>query len=282
MDLKSPVQISSTINHRAAVKRFLAILAAFAVVGSVAVVATKTMTVQEPRSIITSTTISQSASSLSIDNTSAPLPYLPEMVSSIVATNKANLTQWVATNVPASAGNCKEANPPKPCFEMGNLYYEKATMYEVTARWITGLNNVRFDQVDFSYDAEGKMTLRLKIHFKALPASVRIEKCLRNLCGDFSDGTNTCCGTDKVVTIVATATCSESAPFVRNLKFQTATITPIIVQVHLALGKKITRDITPAIEGQIKSLDTNKVVNVVNTQIQKVVGSGKVNVRCKA
>ncbi|OQR85394.1 hypothetical protein ACHHYP_11872 [Achlya hypogyna] len=196
---------------------------------------------------------------------------LPQVVIATLEANKGNLSSLVKANVPASAGKCNEKNPPAPCREMGYLYNEKGSNYKALARWISGINVIRFEQVDLTAAANGTLSLRLKATFPALPASLRIDGCLGSLCSNIADDTKTCCGTEKTVNLVASVACSETAPFLRNVVFQTATITPIIVQVKV-LGQTITKDLTPAIEAKFKELVTGTGLDYANAKLKELFG----------
>ncbi|EQC28364.1 hypothetical protein SDRG_13911 [Saprolegnia diclina VS20] len=218
-----------------------------------------------------SSSASSSATQLSATDELSTAVNLPQVILAALQENKPNLAQLVKDNVPASAGKCNEKNPPKPCKEMGYLYNEKGSNYKALARWISGLNVIRFEQVDLTASANGTLSLRLKATFPALPASLRIDGCLGSLCSNIADDTKTCCGTEKTVTLVASIGCSESFPFLRNVQFTTATITPIIVTVK-ALGQTITKDLTPSIEAKFKEIVTGPGLEYANTKLKELYG----------
>ncbi|KDO32136.1 hypothetical protein SPRG_03353 [Saprolegnia parasitica CBS 223.65] len=203
-----------------------------------------------------STTTSTSATQLLAADEHSTAVNLPQVIIAALEENKPNLAQLVKDN---------------PCKEMGYLYNEKGSNYKALARWISGLNVIRFEQVELTTSANGTLSLRLKATFPALPASLRIDGCLGSLCSNIADDTKTCCGTEKTVTLVASIGCSESFPFLRNVQFTTATITPIIVTVK-ALGQTITKDLTPSIEAKFKEVVTGQGLEYANTKLKELFG----------
>ncbi|KAF0694404.1 Aste57867_14701 [Aphanomyces stellatus] len=183
-------------------------------------------------------------------------PVLPDVLTTLLAAYKPLLANYTKTQLPATIGSCAaDQNPPAPCSEVGYLYEDKSTFYHVLARWVSGINTMRLDDLTMKFDDAGSLTLNLNVNFAQLPASLQVQGCAGVLgCTTVIDNTNSCCGTDKSVAMTATATCSESYPFLANFVVTRAAITPPInVQINI-LGKTWNvKDVTPSIENGLKT-----------------------------
>ncbi|ETW01810.1 hypothetical protein H310_06386 [Aphanomyces invadans] len=205
-------------------------------------------------------------------------PVLPDVLSTLVEAYKPLLTDFAQSQLPASIGNCGEANPPLPCSEMGNLYDTQSTFYQVRARWASGINSMRLTDLKMTFDDVGAMSLALQVNFAQLPVSLLVKGCGGFLgCTTVLDNTKSCCGSDKNVALTATAKCSEAYPFVTGFELTQAKITPAInVEIDI-FGKPFkVADVTPSIESGLKDaagkfLSTNGV-DLLNDQIKQLFG----------
>ncbi|OQS05949.1 hypothetical protein THRCLA_20484 [Thraustotheca clavata] len=205
-------------------------------------------------------------------------PVLPQVLSTLLDVYKPLLANYTSSQLPATIGNCAKENPPTPCLDTGNLYEDTGSdWYKVTARWISGINTMSITSLGMTADENGQLALNMQANFKHLPMSLFVEGCLFNQCATVLDNTKYCCGDDKNVMLTATAVCNESYPFLRNVTFSQATITPALnVQVVVA-GKAIKlKDVTTAVQDGIKQTAGNflqtKGMELLNTQIKELFG----------
>ncbi|EQC33699.1 hypothetical protein SDRG_08803 [Saprolegnia diclina VS20] len=207
-------------------------------------------------------------------------PVLPQVLTTLLDAYKPLLANYTAAQLPATIGNCGAASPPTPCMDSGGNLYEDTSSdwYKVTARWISGINTMSLTSLAMSFDDAGALALNVVVNFKELPMSLRVEGCLFNACAMVLDNTKYCCGNDKTVTMTASATCNETYPFVRNVVFSDAQITPpMTVQVTVA-GKAIKlKDVTTAAQDGIKtaagSFLQTKGIDLLNSQIKDLFGT---------
>ncbi|ETW01811.1 hypothetical protein H310_06387 [Aphanomyces invadans] len=206
-------------------------------------------------------------------------PVLPDVLSTLLDAYKPLLSGYAQANLPATIGNCKEGNAPSNCTNVGNLYEVKETFYHVKARWISGLNTMRLDDVAVKFDeSSGAMTLSLKLYFAQLPASLLVEACAGSLgCAKFLDSTKTCCGTAKTVAMTATAKCSERAPFLHAFAISDATILPgisltIDVMGHTFEVADITKSVIQGVKDSAGNFLATQGMDLINSQLQSVFG----------
>ncbi|KAF0694574.1 Aste57867_14562 [Aphanomyces stellatus] len=203
------------------------------------------------------------------------LVHLPKNISDSLEFYRPQLPTLWANFVPASAGNCKEGSPPAKCYDMGkDLYRVDEKLYKARLRWISVLNKVKFDKVVMSYESDGTMNFDTKITFDNLPASLRVEVCVFGICSVASDGTSACCGPNKSITLVLSASCSETPPFVRNVVIKEAKVSPIVIEVA-----GIKKDFTEQVQTQLRAIVLGQGLDLANAQLQKLFGNSVV---CKA
>ncbi|KAG9415334.1 hypothetical protein AC1031_008772 [Aphanomyces cochlioides] len=229
--------------------------------------------------LLSFTLLSLSASAADAQLSGLGPPVLPDVLSTLLAAYKPLLSKYAEANLPATVGNCKEGNPPPNCTEIGNLFEEKKTFYHVKARWISGINTMRLEDLNMVFDpVTGAMTLNIKVHFDQLPASLLVEACAGALgCSKFLDNTQTCCGTSKTVAMTATAKCSEKYPFLQSLIITNATIVPGIGLTLDIFGSPFqVADVTPSVVKGLKdALGTflsTQGLDLFNTQIKSLFG----------
>ncbi|KAF0694403.1 Aste57867_14700 [Aphanomyces stellatus] len=205
-------------------------------------------------------------------------PVLPDVLSTLLDAYKPLLSTFAKSNLPATLGNCSDGAPPPNCTNIGPLYEIKDTFYHVKARWISGIDTMRLDNLNMAFDAQGGMTVKLQVNFAQLPTSLLVEACAGSLgCAKFLDSTKSCCGTDKTVAMTATATCNESYPFIQNLAIADATIIPGIGFNLDVLGHPFqVADLTPSIVTGIKTTAgkffASQGMDLLNKQIQSLFG----------
>ncbi|RHY22875.1 hypothetical protein DYB25_010055 [Aphanomyces astaci] len=205
-------------------------------------------------------------------------PVLPDVLSTLLEAYKPLLTDFAMSDLPATIGNCNEANPPLPCTETGNLYDTQSTFYQVRARWVSGLNTMRLTDLKMTFDDAGAMTLALQANFAQLPVSLLVKGCGGILgCAMVLDNAKSCCGSDKAVAMVATAKCSETYPFITGFALTEAKITPAInVEIGI-FGKPFkVADVTPSIETGLKDAAgkflATKGLDLFNDQVKQLFG----------
>ncbi|RHY83053.1 hypothetical protein DYB37_000873 [Aphanomyces astaci] len=229
-------------------------------------------------------TIASVGAALLVTMTSAQLvdlgpPVLPDVLSALLDAYKPLLSGFAQANLPATIGNCKEANAPANCTDIGNLYNVKNTFYRVKVRWISGINTMRLDDIAVTFDdKDGSMALTVKVYFAQLPASFLVEACAGVLgCSTFLDTTKSCCGTAKTVTMTATAKCSERPPFLHSFVVGNATISPgiaftIDVFGHTFKVADITSYIIQGVKDSAGKFLATQGLTLVNSQLQSIFG----------
>ncbi|RHZ11766.1 hypothetical protein DYB26_010342, partial [Aphanomyces astaci] len=229
-------------------------------------------------------TIASVGVALLVTMTSAQLvdlgpPVLPDVLSALLDAYKPLLSGFAQANLPATIGNCKEANAPTNCTDIGNLYDVKNTFYRVKVRWISGINTMRLDDIAVTFDdKDGSMALTVKVYFAKLPVSLLVEACAGVLgCATFLDTTKSCCGTAKTVTMTATAKCSERPPFLHSFVVGNATISPgiaftIDVFGHTFKVADITSYIIQGVKDSAGKFLATQGLTLVNSQLQSIFG----------
>ncbi|CAD7928106.1 unnamed protein product [Amoebophrya sp. A25] len=177
--------------------------------------------------------------------------------------------------------------PPEPCqpLSSGNpaapLTVIDQDHIKATARWITGLENLRLDSlklIPYEEDDSGaekipRFKLQLAAHLEpskmhkelTLPLSLLIETTAVSSITWF-DNTDACCG-PKNLGIELVAECHSEYPYIRNLSTGNITITPKIEISESILGFRIdVMDITQDIKKQIKD-NLNSLVQTVSFPI---------------
>ncbi|OQR83379.1 hypothetical protein ACHHYP_14776 [Achlya hypogyna] len=205
-------------------------------------------------------------------------PVLPQELATVVSSLKPILVSVADTALPATLGDCK--NAPAPCQEMGNLFAVKASFYDVTARWVSGLNTVQIDTLALNVGTNGSMHVDVAVSFDELPISLHIEGCVPAIgCKTFLDNANTCCGGRKTIKLALEATCSESFPYVGNLKLTKVEIGGSLNIMMSVLGKRFSvYDATSIAQKKVlagvnKALQDPKKTAKLNEYIQKLYGS---------
>ncbi|KAF0694406.1 Aste57867_14703 [Aphanomyces stellatus] len=222
------------------------------------------------------------AASVISDTPSAPImdpPVLPLVMGTVVSAYKPLLADFAKKSLPATVGNCSDANPPAPCLDMGYLLAQTSSLYAIKARWITGLNTISVGDINFSVDDKtGAATLDVVLGFVNLPLSLRIDACLGGACTTFSDGTSACCGGPKTFAMTATVACSESYPFLRNFTLTKIQIRPSIDLMFPVNGKPTSLfDVTKPVEAGLNATAAAFVqkqgLDMLNAQIQTLFGN---------
>jgi len=141
--------------------------------------------------------------------------------------NLARINAALQATAPQSFGACKTA--PHPCLESGDLYQHRGTLYEVRARWISGLKSTEIRGLVLSSPHTGKLELSLRGVVHSLPMSLYIGYILPGLAstGALWDNTEACCGTDKAFHVVFRADCHENPPYVSHLAVHKVTVDPL-------------------------------------------------------
>jgi hypothetical protein len=168
-------------------------------------------------------------------------PVLPDALSEMFTTYKDLLQTFASTAVPATFGNCSADDPPTPCSGEKDLYATSSQFYNVRARWLSGINTLNFEKMNFMTGINGSMTFEISVSFKSLPLSLRVDACLPVAgCANVLDNTETCCGGPKTINMTVVARCSENYPFIRNISVSQAQIQPSLEIKVPILGKSTT------------------------------------------
>eukprot|EP00667_Euglena_gracilis_P004677 EG_transcript_4703 len=164
--------------------------------------------------------------------------YLPEVNSALAAT------------LPESVGAC--ATAPAPCLERGDLYHEKGMLYEVRARWISGLRSTKVQSLVVSTPQYGTLEVALNAVIKSLPMSVYVGYIIPHATeGPLWDDTTACCGSDKRLQVVFRADCSERPPYVQHFTIRNVSVDLLAVHQSI-LGIEVQlADITEAAKGAV-------------------------------
>ncbi|KAG9415332.1 hypothetical protein AC1031_008770 [Aphanomyces cochlioides] len=207
-------------------------------------------------------------------------PVLPQALSSLITSYKPLIASLASTALPATVGNCSAVdNPPKPCTNIGNLFANSTSLYNIEARWISGLNSLSVDTLQLTPDTNGSITLDAAVTFKSLPLSLKVEACLPKVgCTKVADDTATCCGSNKTISMTITATCSETFPYLQNLTISKAKILPSLDIVLNLMGTPTNvYDATNTIESAFKTQGTSLLASqgssLVNDQLKNLYGS---------
>ncbi|CAK4666351.1 hypothetical protein LEN26_015114 [Aphanomyces euteiches] len=172
--------------------------------------------------------------------------------------------------IPMSYGNCKgDVRPPQPCIGSTDLYTSTGVFYRIRARWIAGLNVIHFDTFDVKFDRNGSMLLTVSARFDALPMSVQVDACLGYFCTGVLNNTDTCCGTNKTLTVVARIGCCTTPPFLCKPSVVSADVTPFVSAVVNVFGAKIdVWDLTPTftsvLRDQVESVVLAHTIDLIN------------------
>ncbi|RHY33406.1 hypothetical protein DYB32_001642 [Aphanomyces invadans] len=208
-----------------------------------------------------------------------PPPVLPQALGTLVDTYKPIIASFAATALPATVGNCSAANAPTPCTNIGNLFNTTSSLYNVEARWISGLNTLSVDKLTLTSDPNGTITIDGAVSFKNLPLSLKVEACLPGVgCNKIADDTSTCCGTSKTVAVTVTTVCSEEYPYLRNLTITQAKILPSL-DIMLNISGKPTKvfDATTTVETELKKQGSVIIATqgstLVNEQLKNLYGN---------
>ncbi|RHY33405.1 hypothetical protein DYB32_001641 [Aphanomyces invadans] len=163
--------------------------------------------------------------------------------------------------------------------DTGYLLAQTSALYDIKARWITGINAVNVGNLEYAADvATGAVTLNVILGFESLPLSLRIDACLAGKCTKFSDGTTACCGGPKTVAIAAKVSCSESYPFLRNFTFTKIEIRPSVELQFPVNGKPTTLfDVTKPVESGLNATAAAFIqkegMDLLNSQIKELFGT---------
>ncbi|KDO34074.1 hypothetical protein SPRG_01348 [Saprolegnia parasitica CBS 223.65] len=202
-------------------------------------------------------------------------PVLPNELSTVISSFKPIISSMADTALPATLGNCVNGNPPAPCQEIGNLFAVKTSYYNVTARWVSGLNTVQVNQLNLSVGENGSMHLDASVSFTKLPVSLLVDGCIPEFgCKTFIDNSNTCCGGPITVKLGIDANCSETYPYIQNMSVSSAAILPSLNIMMTLLGR------------QFKIFDAtrlaqNGIINGVTQVLQDPSTSGPINKQIK-
>lgn len=206
-------------------------------------------------------------------------PVLPNELSTVIGSFKPIISSLAATALPATLGSCVAGNPPAPCQEIGNLFAVKTSYYNITARWVSGLNTVKINQLNLSVGANGSMHLDASVSFTKLPVSLYVDGCVPEIgCKTFIDNSNTCCGGPITVNLGLDAACSETYPFVQNLALTKASIGGSLEIMVSLFGKQVSvYDATSKVqEGILTGLNglfqDPKNMAMINMYVKKLYG----------
>ncbi|OQR87694.1 hypothetical protein ACHHYP_08175 [Achlya hypogyna] len=207
-------------------------------------------------------------------------PVLPNELSTVIGSFKPIVSSLATTALPATLGNCAEANPPAPCQEIGNLFAVQTSYYNVSARWVSGLNTITVNTLNLSVGANGSMHLDASVSFTKLPVSLHVDGCLPEIgCKTFIDNSNTCCGGPITVALGIDAACSETYPYVTTMTVSSAAILPSLNIMMTMLGRQFkVFDATRLaqngiINGVTQVLQDAKISGPINKQLQNLYGN---------
>ncbi|RHY16722.1 hypothetical protein DYB37_009427 [Aphanomyces astaci] len=211
------------------------------------------------------------------------VPVLPVVMGTVLEAYKPLLADFAKKTLPATVGNCSDSNPPTPCLDTGYLLAQTSALYDIKARWITGINSMTVGNLEYVADAAtGTVTLNVVLGFESLPLSLRIDACLAGKCTKFSDGTTACCGGPKTVAIAANVACSESYPFLRNFTFTNIAIRPSVELQFPVNGKPttlfdVTKPVESGLNATVAAFIQKEGMDLLNNQIRLLFGA---NVYC--
>ncbi|KAF4673904.1 hypothetical protein FOL47_009935 [Perkinsus chesapeaki] len=141
--------------------------------------------------------------------------------------------------LPSSLGACTSDSmhlAPKPCVGNSSLYYVRERVYEVNARWVSGLKTTKLDNIYLSVPQENRLALSIEGVIGELPLSLFVGQCVTpdtwftGRCDKLWDNTDACCGTDKHFQVVLQSVCSEEYPFVRQITVENISVQQITIQ----------------------------------------------------
>ncbi|KAF0736862.1 hypothetical protein Ae201684P_000731 [Aphanomyces euteiches] len=205
-------------------------------------------------------------------------PVLPVVMGTVLEAYKPLLSDFAQKNLPATVGNCADSNPPTPCTDIGYLFAQNSSLYNIKARWISGISTMTLGNVNYTSDnATGAINLDVTVGFKSLPLSLRVDACLAGVCSNFFDGTSACCGGPKTVSLAATMQCSESYPFLRNFTFTKMDIQPAIELTFVVNGQSVslfdvTKPVKSGLNSTVAAIIQKDGMDLLNTQIKSLFG----------
>ncbi|ETW01808.1 hypothetical protein, variant [Aphanomyces invadans] len=88
-------------------------------------------------------------------------PVLPVVMGTVLDAYKPLLAEFAKKSLPATVGNCSDSNPPTPCMDTGYLLAQTSALYDIKARWITGINAVNVGNLEYAADVATVCALML-------------------------------------------------------------------------------------------------------------------------
>ncbi|OQR97835.1 hypothetical protein THRCLA_06842 [Thraustotheca clavata] len=207
-------------------------------------------------------------------------PVLPNELSTVIGSFKPIISSMADTALPATLGSCVAGNPPAPCQEIGNLFAVKTSYYNITARWVSGLNTIKVNQLNLTAGENGSMHLDASVSFDQLPVSLHVDGCLPEIgCKTFIDNSNTCCGGPITVALGLDLQCNETYPYLQNIVVSSAAILPSLNIMMTLFGRHFkifdaTRIAQNGIvTGVTQVLQDPSTTNPINQQIKNLYGN---------
>ena len=147
---------------------------------------------------------------------------------------------------------------PLPCNGNTSLYYSITNLYEINARWLTGIKSIELHEILLSTTLTN-YHLSITGMFKNLPLSLAISECftpdvwITGKCRNIWDNLNACCGNNKHFHIQIITDCVDEYPYIRNITMQNITLDRITIEEELVGMVKVPlSDITETVSEVIK------------------------------
>jgi hypothetical protein len=181
-------------------------------------------------------------------------------VNAEIRANLPAVTKALDEALPMSVGNCT-AGAPTPCQGKNeSLYYNRSNMYEVEARWLTGLKTTRLENIHLSVPREKVFAVEISGRFGEIPLSLAIGECftpdvwITGKCRKIWDNTDACCGKEKGFYVLIVSDCVPEFPFIRNIEVKKVKVDPIKIEESIAgLVKVPLSDVTENVEQAIQN-----------------------------
>lgn len=142
---------------------------------------------------------------------------IPDEINKLIRFFKPALSKHVSKILPATIGNCTADNAPQPCHDIGHLHDERALFYHAKARWLSGINELEFQNMHIRPTHEQtRLTLSVQTLFKHVPMSLKMDLCVLIFCKTLWDSHDSCCGRKKQLWGKVSAECSPTFPYLTD------------------------------------------------------------------
>lgn len=125
--------------------------------------------------------------------------------------------------------------------------------YKVKARWISGINTLRVDQIQLA-SGGGHFTLQVSGALEDLKLRLQVEQCITfDRCTSIFDNSDGCCGREKRFTVKLRMQCSSGFPYLTSPQFESIEMDKLQITQRIGPVNIKIKDITGLVKGQVST-----------------------------